>query len=283
MVPVIQLILHFGFPKTASSSLQFGPFLELERQNKVNLLTWRKTSNDEILEDRPSSRLFNFDSPLEQYTSLKKDVINILSDESLTAPTRLRKQNFGEEIDTPFHFPAKLKELFSKLYPDEIDILAFVVIREQSSLILSQYVEEINWKRYKGIDLLFDQNGLIDLSGYDIYDFGRYLDILHTIFNGRVKFLMYEDFIENPILFCDELDQLFGLENQYFYNSLQVNRHNAKNKSKYGTFAKDGKYFVPFLPENVSKYIKDSFRESNKNLVNYFPKNKLIKYGYIDA
>ena len=56
-----------------------------------------------------------------------------------------------------------------------------MILRRQSSLIASQYVEEYNWKRFNEIDLLFDQNGELDLKGYEIYNFLNYIKTIEKI------------------------------------------------------------------------------------------------------
>ena len=45
----LKVIIHLGFPKTASSTLQFGPLLQLEKDGIINLMTWRKNDPNECL------------------------------------------------------------------------------------------------------------------------------------------------------------------------------------------------------------------------------------------
>jgi hypothetical protein len=280
----LKVILHLGFPKTGSSSLQFGPFLDLEKSNHLNLNTWRKFNNDEPLENRPSSRLFQGLSILEDHISFTKDKLNVLSDESFTAPTRLRKLNFGKNIPSPFEFPKKIHSAIMSAYKKEdIDFQVLVVIREQSKLITSQYVEEYNWKRFKNIDLLFDTNGMVDLTGYEIYKFSEYLNLLTSLFGFKnCNFLMFEEFINSKNDFCSKLDKIFKVKKEgFFYDSLTKHHVNKKNKNQFGTFTKDGKYFVPKLRSEVLSKIKDYYIEDNKKLMKFFSKDTLLKYNYL--
>ena len=52
------LIIHVGYPKTGSSTLQYGLFDYLKKIGHIDLKTWRYEDPNEILEDRLSSLLF---------------------------------------------------------------------------------------------------------------------------------------------------------------------------------------------------------------------------------
>lgn len=281
----MKIIIHLGFPKTGSSTLQFGPFLELEKADKLHLATWRKNDPGEDLEHRPSSRLFQGKKIDIGYLSFLKNKLNVLSDESFTAPLRLRTQNFGSDIANPYEFPEKILAQILELHRDQtLDFSCLVVIREQSKLISSQYVEEYNWKRYKNIDLIFDDSGAPDLSGYQIYDFTPYLNKLENIF-GRENchFFMFEDLLHDANSVCSSMDCIFNAPNGFFSKSFKKYHSNQKKKSKFGTFAKDGKFFVPHLRDEVLECIRDVYKDSNRGLTSYFAEDKLRRYGYIDA
>ena len=96
----MKILLHLGFPKTMSSSLQFGLFKSLEKKGLVNLRTWRKDDPNEGLDVRPSSRLFNYQKIPKKYLDFEEGTLNILSDESFTAPLKLRRNNYGNLINT---------------------------------------------------------------------------------------------------------------------------------------------------------------------------------------
>ena len=46
------LIIHVGYPKTGSSTLQYGLFDYLKKIGHIDLKTWRYEDPNEILEDR---------------------------------------------------------------------------------------------------------------------------------------------------------------------------------------------------------------------------------------
>lgn len=278
----MKVILHLGYPKTGSSSLQFGPFLDLEKIGYLILRTWRKLDQEEPLKYRPSSCLFQ-DLPIrKEYLDFSKKKINILSDESFTAPIKLREQHFNSGIKDPFDFPKKIRSSILSAHSDEdIDFKVIVVVREQSKLIESQYVEEYNWKRFKNIDLLFDKMGQIDLSGYEIYNFSKYLNLVESIFGSKnCFFFMFEEFTKVDEKTSALFDSILGSKKNFFRDSFYKTKLNGKIKSPLGTFTKDGKYFVHKFRDEIIDKIKDNYKEDNKKLTKFFSKQKLIENEY---
>jgi len=191
---MFEIIIHLGYPKTASSSLQENLFYELEKKGKIKYFAYRKKKKDEKLTLRPSSRLFLNKNILNRYMSFSRKKINILSDESFTVPLKIRNNNFGENIKNPIQFPKILKRQIKKKFKkDKINIKAFVVLRNQADLIFSLYVEEYNLKEYKNIDILFENNTL-NLEGYEILNYYKYYKVLSKTFGKKnIKFLFFED------------------------------------------------------------------------------------------
>ena len=153
----MEILIHFGFPKTGSSTLQFGLLEPMNKLNLLNLKTWRMSDPNEHLDRRPSSTLFNGLPILDDFLEYSVDKINVLSDESFTAPTRLRRQNYGSSIEDPLTFPEKIKSQIEEKYGATLTFVPFIVIRNHADLLYSQYVEEFNLKKFKGVDLLFNE------------------------------------------------------------------------------------------------------------------------------
>ena len=117
-------------------------------------------------------------------------MLNILSDESFTTPIRLRRNNFGNELEDPINFPKKIKTQITNTCGTAINFIPVVFTRQQSHLLYSQYVEEYNLKQHRGVDLLFDGNGNIDLEGYEIYRFVDYIEKLENVFRkGKIIYV----------------------------------------------------------------------------------------------
>jgi hypothetical protein len=280
----MKVVIHFGFPKTGSSTLQFGILKELHEADKINLKTWRLYDECEDLNLRPSSRLFNRQKIVDDYLDFEENKLNVLSDESLTAPLRLREQNYGKNIIDPFNFPKVLKEQIEAKYSEvEIEYKCVITIRNQAKLIFSQYVEEYNWKTYKNIDLLFDVENNIDISGYEIYNFSKYIEELYAVFGKENTCVsLFEDWKHDFGKFCEDISAAFDIPKEQIALSLKNNHFNAKKKSLEGVYSKDGVTFVPYLKSHQEDEIISQFYESNKKLVGLIGmEEKLKKYGYI--
>ena len=279
---MLKVILHLGFPKSGSSSLQENVFYELEKKNIIKYFGWRKNKKNEKLIFRPSSRLFLKKNILKRYLGFSRKKTNILSDESFTAPTKLRENNFGKNIRNPFEFPKIIKrQIKNKFKNDKINIKAFAVLRNQADLIFSQYVEEYNLKKYKNVDILFKDNAL-SLEGYEIYNYYKYYKVLIKTFGKKnVKFLFFENLKKKPAFFCNQLSKFTNISFEDIVNLLKKKEINKKRKNKFGYYTKSGK-FIKKLTLKQKKLIKSYFKSDNIKLNNIFSKDiNFYQNGYL--
>ena len=278
----MKVFLHFGFPKTMSSTLQFGLFKPLHERGILNLRTWRQDLPDESLDRRPSSKLFNRQMILDDTLDFRESVPNVLSDESLTAPTRLRRNNYGDGIANPIYFPRQVKQQICAKYGSDIDFVPFIVVRNQADLIFSQYVEEYNLKKYKGVDILFDQEGEIDLTGYGIYNFGRYIRILEETFGpGMTKVYVFEEWKRDFASCCGDLSELLEVDLRLIKDYMGRSHVNKKKRNSKGYFTRDGTVLVPYLTELQRQAIQAFFEEDNRDLQGFLGETvNLSENGY---
>jgi len=279
----MKVLIHFGFPKTLSSSLQFGLFKSLHEMGLVNLKTWRLNDTNESLDSRPSSRLFNNAAITDNYIKFNKVLLNILSDESFTAPIKLRRNNYGNNIEDPFSFPEKIKKQITLEYGKNVDFIPLIVIRNQPSLIYSQYVEEYNLKKYKNVDLIFNDDGEIDLKGFEIYNYYKYISVLESVYGvGKVNVLLFEEFISNFSMSCKKLSNIIKID-KILVETLMSNSHiNKKEKTSSGYYTKDGATIVPFLTDMQKKQIRNFYKKDNINLQKILPHCvNLSEFGYL--
>ncbi|WP_298844419.1 hypothetical protein [uncultured Roseobacter sp.] len=266
----MRVLLHFGFPKAMSSTLQFGLFQPLHEQGLVNLKTWRLNDPAEHLDLRPSSRLFNRQDILPHSLEFKEGMLNILSDESFTAPYKLRRNNYGDDIEDPSNFPRAVKEQIEAVYGEGIEFIPLIVIRNQADLIFSQYVEEYNLKKYKNVDLLFDEAGNIDPSGFEIYRFYTYIQILENVFGAGVpRVFLFEEWRSDLSAASKAMADLLGADLEGVRQNLEGSHFNKKKKSAEGYFAKDEKTFIPNLNSEQKNEILEAFDEDNRKLQAY--------------
>lgn len=278
----MKVLLHLGFPKSASSNLQFALWKPLDELNVLNLKTWRKNSETEALTDRPSSRLFCKKPILDRHLDFQTDRLNILSDESFTAPVRLRENNFGKKIQNPESFPGLIFQQIKKSYP-EAQIQVLIVLRNHTQLLFSQYVEEYNLKKYKNVNLIFKEDGkTVDLVGFDIYFFNRYIATLETIFGKKnVSVLFYEQLLHDRESFLSEISRLSQADLNIVREAFSNFSINSKEKNEHGYFTKDKSDLIPFLSNEQKLDIQSHFASDTKKLKERFSGSfDLDSFGY---
>ena len=279
----LQILLHLGYPKTASSSLQRGLFRVLHESGHINLITWRMHDDFEALDRRPSSRLFLGLPMLDDSLRFVPGVINVLSDESFTAPFRLRRNNFGEHIQPPETFPSRIRTQIIEKYGSNVEIHCLLVLRNHSDLIYSQYVEEYNLKRFRGVDLLFDSDGSMNLEGYEVYRFASYQRELSRTFGEKaVKLAFFEELVESVETFAHKLGALLNIPSATARELLESHYLNTKQKKKLGYLTSDGQTTIPFLTPLQKSTIKKFFEDDTVLLSSVVDEEiNLKRWGYL--
>ena len=263
----MKIVLHVGFPKTGSSTFQYGLLKPLHDSGCLILRTWRQTDLKEHHDRRPSSRLFCRKPILPEYLNFSRDRLNVLSNESFTSPVRLRQNQFGLDIENPIQFPNLIKKQVEALYGSNIHWSVFVSIRNQKELIYSQYVEEYNLKKYRNIDIVFDDDGEVNMSGYEIYRFASYLKILNAIFGKEnVNLLLFESIKFKFDEYCSQVAKVFELKSHFVKKALQNNHINQKLKTSKGYYTKDASTLVPFFLPKHRRQIEEYFLSDNLEL-----------------
>jgi len=278
----MEILIHMGLPKTSSSTLQFAVWKSLESQGILHLNTWRKTDPTEALDKRPSSRLFNREPINSEYLQFHQSKLNILSDESFTAPFRLRKNNYGNNIETAFSFPRKIRKQIDDLYQDKT-IKVLVVLRNHCDLLFSQYVEEHNLKKFKNINFIFEEdNKTINLDGFEIYNYSRYLDEVYSVFGQEnVSVLFYEQLKYDRRNFFEVLANLSNTDINFVSSAFECHDLNAKTKTEKGYYTKDRSTLIPYLTQLQKDHIKSHFKSDTRKLIERFRyKFDLKAYGY---
>tara|TARA_Y100000588_G_C14234252_1_gene916576 strand:+ start:330 stop:1184 length:855 start_codon:yes stop_codon:yes gene_type:complete len=279
-----RLVIHVGYPKTGSSSLQFGLFKYLNDTNHLRLKTWRQDAPDEPLSDRLSSLLFQKKKISKKYKNLECGKLNIISDESLTAPLRLRRINFGNNIEDPINFPLALKDQFSNEISQGLDIKILVVLRNQAELLYSQYVEEYKLVLYKSIDLLHNSDGEIDLTDMDIYNYTNYLKTLKRSFGKEnIVICLFEDWKNDPDTFIRKISSVVSYRPHDVTNILSKTHKNKKEKNKKGYVTEGSKIQVDYFSDEKKSKIMNKFAKSNAKLASEWDisNKKLSAYGYL--
>lgn len=264
------ILFHFGYPKTASSLIQQSLLKDLHDSGKVNLMTWRMSDPKEPIEDRFSSSLFLEKRPVNLYFNLKDDRLNVISDESLTAPLRLRWNNFGRDIAAPNTFPNKIINWYGHLKNEGWSLKSLVIFRNQPSLLYSQYVEEYNLVlRNAPYDLLFDDEKQICFKGLESYDFFDCLKSLESSFGPKnVTGLFFEQLLTDSNGFFDALACSFDCSSREVQQTFQDNRINRKKRNDKGYFTV-GQTMIPFFTAEQKAKILERYSPGNKELLKH--------------
>ena len=276
-----RLIIHVGYPKTGSSTLQFGLLKHLDAIGHLKLNTWRLNNPKESLDERLSSLLFKGEKISKKYSKLLLNGINVISDESLTAPMRLRSINYGEDIKDPLSFPNTIKAHFKSEILNGLKVKILVVLRNQADLLYSQYVEEYKLVINKSIDIIHNKNGEIDIEGMDIYDYSRYLEVLKKTFGrDNIEVMLFEDLKYDKDYFFAKISKLFSIDIGIVSNMFERYHVNKKSKNDKGYLTEVSKIKVDYLSSIEKLAIMEIFYNSNSLLVDGWnmSREKLLEY-----
>ena len=279
-----KLVIHVGYPKTGSTTLQYGLFKYLHNIDHLQLKTWKQDIPDEPLMDRLSSLLFLKNPISDKYKKLVYGRLNIISDESLTAPVRLRRINFGDDIEDPINFPAALKEEFADEIAHGLDVKILVVLRNQADLLYSQYVEEYKLVLYKSMDLLHNTEGELDLTGMGIYDYANYLESLRRSFGQEnIVVCLFEDWKHDPDTFFSQISSVISFDPHQVADILTRIHENKKDKNTKGYLTEVSNIQVEYFSSEKKSLIMSRFAESNALLESEWgiSGEKLNAYGYV--
>lgn len=300
------IYVHIGYPKTASTWLQqnFFPFI----QNAY--YPPRAKVIPQII--RQNSLAFNPRSLQELYNKVKQDHL-ILSSENLVGTS----YNFGLNGYLTAEHAHKIYNIFP-----EATILLF--IRRQQDIIASNYVQYIKGGGTWGINKYLFHKNFTGLSGLFLFSFHYFeYDLIIRYYQklfgeDRVKVYLFEEFAENPKLFCEKIAEQLDLKiamkdlefkkanpgyrifilslarlANLFTEKKMINKRYIIHIPYLWEYSKKilkslNKYslFGPF-PETINilgkkneQYIKDYYSKSNRNLLSTFGLEKIKNFDY---
>jgi hypothetical protein len=216
-----RLILHVGYPKTASTTLQEGLFLQLHKMGKINFLGRTVTSTHKKLlkegftqdwvVDFRKHFIMNRNLPLPKY-ELSDNLLNVISDEDLTVPAIFNHIQFGVEKN-PLDFVEPLHELLKEA--DEVTIL--ITIRNQADLIPSSYLQKYRYIYLHQPDFTFDSfihngNGGFKAETFQAFNFLEVADKYARVFKAKVVPIIFEDLKYDKHYFFNQLAILLNID-----------------------------------------------------------------------
>jgi hypothetical protein len=305
-----RLIIHIGYPKAASTTLQNGMFLNLHKKNAINFLgcarergyygsyadlkeykAWLNAAIDPSIASE-----YGIVQAKERFPSFSEDKVNVYSE-------GLFMTNEGHETD--IIMPRILSNLFSNK-SDSINIL--IVIRCQIKLLMSYYVQNYS-KLKKSTFMEFfldcDEKGWTGRS--KIFDFYNIATKYAEIFGKkRVHLVLFEDMIKDLTSFSDDIakvmdvdcDKVFEALNGQYFNKTKI-KSGFKIVKKIDPLSIRGilkriaggcmpgmqkmwDINVPPLKEDEKYLIQNTFKDSNYRLADSFQLDKkaMSTYGY---
>ncbi|WP_373479516.1 sulfotransferase domain-containing protein [Geminocystis sp.] len=210
-----QLLIHIGYPKTASTWLQ----QEIFKDEKMGFFSpWRGHWSDSIAVDQfITVNSFSF-SPENAYAAFenglkegkKKHLCTVLSQEMLSCNFMDQSGYWGKEV------AQRLYQVFPKAK-------ILIVIREQKSMIFSAYGHYIRKGGRHSIEQLIStkniKSGLYPLLRLYCLEYHYLINYYYNLFGeNQVLVLPFELLKKDKNLYLQKICQFVGIENQSFDN-----------------------------------------------------------------
>ena len=298
-----KLLLHVGYPKAASTSLQNGLFLELHKkklihflgrawesdfygvkQNKIEYKTWFR----HVLDGNDYRTNF--------LGELSDSAVNLLSEGLF-----MQHERFSDCIAAP----EKLQKYFLS-EADQIEVL--LVIRKQEDLLPSYYITTYRRQEKKTFSAFLAYHVKDDWSGEGkIFNFHDVVGAYANVFGkSNVHVVLFEDFVRNKDRFSVELGKAINLDACDIKDNLghthlnitrkEVNKlvvkkydHTTIRGLTYDIFSKFNPKLadpllirIPAVTEEEKTMICQFFKDSNLELAEEFSLDKKVmqEYGY---
>lgn len=239
----MDLLLHIGYPKTASTTLQEGIFYNLHESGYINYLgrTLKSThtrfgfsnfsGHDWIVDLRNE---FLFGKKIKKYPiKLRKDVLNVISDEDFTLHPDFHLFQFGVKRN-PLDFTRRMKELFG----DDVNVTILITIRNQVDLIPSCYIQKYRFMVQDGDysnfkSFLLGSEKSIRYVTQKVFDFHYVADHYKKHFNSVIKILVFEDLKFDIESFISDLSDILQIDKSIVLSLLQRSHYRNRNNKKF--------------------------------------------------
>lgn len=232
-----RLLLHIGFPKTATTTLQEEVFLGLHNDGLINYLG-RTVKSSHTKSGLSAFNGVDIVKNLRKYLVLNdplildteqfvEDKLNVMSDEDLTFHGFFNSWSSNVNVD-PLEFPFKIKQLL----PHNIEVEILMVIRNQPDLIFSSFVQKYRF--------IYNILGKVtfkeviegkDSSFFSIYNFEYIANQYQKTLNANVHILLFEDFVNEPDLFWNQMSNILNYSSDKLQKYAGDKHYRKRNKS----------------------------------------------------
>lgn len=232
---VSKLILHIGYPKTATTTLQENLFSSLHSEGKINYLG-RTTSSTHT---RTGYSKFNgvdlavasrkkllFNQSIKVYSNILSSVkINLISDEDITFDPFFNQNRFGSSFTTKQYLET-LKEVLQERYKNDIQYKVLLVIRNQTDLVFSCFLQKVRFIKPNDLNSSFDR--YIDKLQNDStkglnnpYDFLAKTSEVCSIVDAVPEIMLFEDIKYDKKNFSEQISSLIGVDPKEVIDAIQ--------------------------------------------------------------
>lgn len=275
-----KVVLHIGYPKTATKTIQIGLFARLQKEGRLSYLG---PGCEEGFDERWlfENLFFNL-NPNSIYGRLSKEIISIISHEYFTLPA----DNYQRKYNVNYFDPLILPEIIANLFSDKNDkIIILVTLRSQQTLIYSQYVQQyklfMNDKKNNSFARHLHTGLYEHKSLFAPYHFVNILNYYASCFGKEnIKILLFEDLLNDRDIFFSGLSDILSVDVETIKSCLEYKHINIKEKTPGGYIVKKkrktvaGKINRYFGQDNFIrqyyKYLKA--RQVDNAIINWFEK-----------
>ena len=261
-----KLIVHIGYPKTATSTLQLNLFSNLSKDGKIEYLNHLAKPDPNFGELKCTKIIAyvlgqtdntDFEDEIEAIKKIEKS-ITVISNENIS---------FFEESFSWAYLGYngtlnldRLKAIFNP-YFDKVEIL--IGLRNQATLIPSFYAEAYNmiiqeeptFRTFeKWFRVNFSSSKHQDELPFNFHSMGVHASNLFG--KDHVHFLLFEELRYDSELFHKKLASLLGIDQVYVQNALETNHKNITSKHPDGSLTTNKKTLNMILTAPFRKYLK---------------------------
>lgn len=287
-----KLVIHIGYPRTATTTLQSVLFYNLHKRDKIKY--FGKSYSDEhkynIAREIFRNWIARENSWHEIQVNFSSKKVNLISLDELTFPEYFTRNYLEEKLNksNPLVYPEKISRLS---FLDEIDNLEILVtLRNQMTAIYSHYTQLYKYFHLKNDKNLkswedYLNNGLNkEKSILSTYYYNDILKTYARIFGDQnIKILFFEDLKKDKKYFKQELAHVLEMNPNTIRDDFLGKQKNKRKKTSRGSVGNEikGRKVLSSLYEN--KFLKAVYNKMRGNRYgNYFMKKIFFQEHLIE-
>nr|WP_319569934.1 hypothetical protein [uncultured Draconibacterium sp.] len=234
-----KLILHIGYPKTATTTFQLNLFAQLHKEGKIEYLNHLNKSTD-YLGDYYCKNIISYiltgtrnDEYLDELELLKSidQKVVVISNENLS----FFSENFSWAYSNSkaINNIKRIKNVFQNIF----DIEIIMTIRSQITMIPSFYtqqyfniIEEV--PKFKNFDRWFTENFHEKSCNDVIFNYNSLYNSYKKEFGeNNIHVLLFEDLKENKNRICQQLSDIFDITPKIILEAIEGKAQNISKRS----------------------------------------------------